>query len=152
MIIGWYYLHTNGDLIYERGLDGTDADIRESDFARALWAIDLSDRECAWTICVEGLAAGALPSRVQELAAKWGCDDNDADIYAELLEIDLSLDGNKWCAKTQDFINIQESPVGFGPTKLEAFADLANAIGYEPRKMWGAGFREILKQRHTAHS
>ena len=33
---GWYYLHTNGDLIYKRELGGTAADIRESDFAKQL--------------------------------------------------------------------------------------------------------------------
>ncbi len=56
---GWYYLHTNGELIYKRDLDGTAADIRESTFARALWPMEPSDREGAWRILIEGLAAGA---------------------------------------------------------------------------------------------
>jgi len=33
-------------------------------------------------------------------------------------------DGNAWCAVNLDFINLQESPVGFGPTIEEAFAAL----------------------------
>jgi hypothetical protein len=47
---GWYYLHTNGSLIYKRELGGTAADIRESDFARAMWPLDPADRAGAWRI------------------------------------------------------------------------------------------------------
>jgi hypothetical protein len=63
-IEGWYYLHTNGELIYKRELGETAADIRESPFAKGLWPLDVSDRENAWRICVEGLAAGANRARV----------------------------------------------------------------------------------------
>lgn len=35
-------------------------------------------------------------------------------------------DGNQWCAVWPDFQNLQESPAGFGPTCLEARADLAH--------------------------
>lgn len=37
----------------------------------------------------------------------------------------VRLDGNKWCATNPDFINLQESPAGFGDTPEEAIADLA---------------------------
>jgi len=37
MIEGYYYLHMNGDLIYKRETGDTAADIRESDFAVAMW-------------------------------------------------------------------------------------------------------------------
>ena len=77
-MIGWYYLHTNGDLIYKRDLDGTASDIRESTFARGLWPMDPSDRSGAWRILVESLAAEANPVRVKELADKWECNDADA--------------------------------------------------------------------------
>jgi hypothetical protein len=43
-IIGWYYLHENGSLIYKREIGGTAADIRESDLARGLWPLDPQDR------------------------------------------------------------------------------------------------------------
>jgi len=33
-------------------------------------------------------------------------------------------DGNKWCAVYGDFINIQESPIGFGDTFEEAMSEL----------------------------
>ena len=35
-------------------------------------------------------------------------------------------DGNMWCAVMPDFVNLQESPAGFGTTPEEARADLAN--------------------------
>lgn len=37
-------------------------------------------------------------------------------------------DGNQWCAVMPDFINLQESPAGFGNTQLEARSDLHNSI------------------------
>ena len=34
-------------------------------------------------------------------------------------------DGNKWCCVFGDFINLQESPAGFGDTQAEAFNNLS---------------------------
>lgn len=34
------------------------------------------------------------------------------------------MDGNSWCAVKSDFINLQESPAGFGDTPEEARANL----------------------------
>lgn len=36
---------------------------------------------------------------------------------------DLFVDGNMWCATRPDFINLQESTAGFGPTRPEAIKD-----------------------------
>lgn len=142
---GWYYLHTNGDLIYKRDFDGTAADIRESDFARALWPVDPADRLGAWTILVEALAAGANRGRVNELAVKWGCDDADAVQAARVWGARLFKDGDQWCATRSDFQDLTASPAGFGQTALEAFAALAKKLGYTPSKMWGASFCDLLK-------
>ena len=149
-IEGWYYLHTNGSLIYKRELGSTAADIRESDFARGLWPFDKSDRESAWRICIEGLAAGANPGRVKELAALWQCDDADADIYASRVGCNLFLDGDQWCATDMHFLDLQSSPAGFGPTKLEAMAALAKDLGYKPAKMWGNSFADLLSRRENS--
>ncbi len=144
-IEGWYYLHTNGALLYKRELGNTAADIRESSFARGLWPLDPSDREGAWRIVIESLAAGASRERVMEIAAKWKCDDEDADTYADHVGVLLSMDGDKWCATRVDFENLQVSPAGFGDTKLEAMAELCSNIGYVPSKMWGSGFIDLLQ-------
>lgn len=143
-IIGWYYLHQNGSLIYKRELGGTAADIRESPFAKAMWPVDQEDRESAWRICVEALAVGASPERVKELASKWKCDDDDAQEYAKRAGCVLKMDGDQWCATRTDFVNLQESPAGFGDTALEAMASLAKELGLRAGKMWNAGFSDLL--------
>lgn len=145
MIEGWYYLHENGDLIYKRELGETAADIRESPFARAMWPIDRSDRAGAWRILVEGLAAGANRGRVFDLAGKWRCDDEDAKVYADRLGIVVQRDGDAWFLHRKDFINIAESPAGFGRTMLEALADLAKHLGYRPALMWGNSLHDLVK-------
>lgn len=144
-IQGWYYLHTNGDLIYKRDLEGTAADIRETTFARSMWPMDTQDRAGAWQILVEASALGARPERIKELAEKWQCDDEDADIYAKRLGVTLQMDGNAWCAIPAWFINLHESPAGFGDTKLEALAALCKDLGFTGGKMWNATFESLLK-------
>lgn len=143
-IEGYYYLHTNGDLIYKPDHDGVVADIRESPFAVGLWPCDPSDREGAWSILVEALASGANKTRINELAATWGCNDADATNYASRVKSTLTRDGSAWMATRYDFINLQESPSGFGDTALEAFAELAKDLGYKPATMWGDSFKRML--------
>ena len=140
-----YYLHENGDLIHKRELDGSIvAGIRESPFAKGLWFIDQNNREHAWNVLVEALAGGAKAERIRELAELWGCNDSDAPNYAQRLDFLLEKDGSAWCATRSDFINLQESPAGFGNTALEAMAALAKELGYRPSKMWGNTFRDLL--------
>jgi hypothetical protein len=149
-IQGWYYLHTNGELIYKPDHGETAADIRDSDFALCMWAMDPTDRMGAWNICIEGLALGAKHGRVMELAAKWGLSDADADVYADRAGITIQMDGNAWCATGPGFDNLQESPAGFGPSKLEAMADLAKAMGVQAGKMWRTTFVDMLKSNKAA--
>ena len=70
---GYYYLHTNGDLIWKRSRPEMDV----GGFVAHVWAVDAADRSSPWMILIEGLAAGASLSRVRELAEKWGCDGPD---------------------------------------------------------------------------
>ena len=146
MIKGWYYLHVNGDLIYKRELGDTAADIRESDLARGLWSFDPDDRAGVWDLLVEALSAGANKDRIIELATHWGCNDDDARTYAEHRGLLVDRDGNMWCASGPGFKNIQESPCGFGETKLEAMAKLCTDLDYKPSKMWGPTFRGLLER------
>jgi hypothetical protein len=64
--IGFYYLHTNGDLIFKR----FEPELA-SPFVKAVWRVDTTDRGCAWRIVLEGLALGAREERIKELAHKW---------------------------------------------------------------------------------
>ena len=147
MIDGFYYLHTSGDLIFKRNLPGTAADIRESTFAVMLWPVNLKDRASAWQILVEALACGANLDRIQELATKWYCDNDDAEIYADRMGVHLALDGNRWYAARRDkgSMVLWKSPVGYGDTALEAMAALCKELGYKPQKMWGGTFADLLK-------
>ncbi len=123
---GYYYLHTNGDLIYKPAIClETDPDYFVSDFVRETWAFVTDRRECAWTILIEASVLGANEDRIKELKEKWGCTDEDAPKYAERMGLKIFLDGNQWCAAFDDFVNVQESQVGTGKTALEAFINLA---------------------------
>ena len=146
IIEGWYYLHTNGDLIYKRELGDTVADLRESDFVRMIWPFDPTDRAGAWRILVEGLSLGADKSRINELANKWGCDNNDAGNYADYLKINLYVDGDSWFATREDFVNLQESPYGLGDTALYALAYLCKTLGFKQSKMWGSTFVDLVSK------
>jgi len=144
-INGYYYLHENGQLIYKPGTDCV-ADLRESDLVRMLWPMDPGDRMGAWRIVIEATALDANKERVSELAAKWHCDEADADEFAQRANIRLMLDGNAWRATGPGFEDLAVSPAGFGDTKLEAMADLAKRVGYHASKLWGRSFTEILER------
>lgn len=145
-IVGWYYLHENKELIYKPEIDGsTAADIRESDFAHSMWPIDPQDRAGAWQILVESKSLGANPKRIRELAEKWGCDNKDAQKYAEYLGLTLEIDGNQWCAMPPWFTNLQESEAGFGDTCLDAMANLCENLGFTGGKLWNTTFEKLLR-------
>jgi len=141
---GWYYLHENKELIYKSDRNAC-FDIRESDLAIGLWPMDPSNREHAWNILVEAGAAGARPSRITELAAKWNCDNQDAVVYAERVGCRLLKDGDMYHATRTDYDNPMESAEGWGETSLAAMIELCKALGYKPSKMWGTDFKTLLK-------
>jgi len=124
-ITGYCYLHTNGDLIFKlASVVESDPFYFDSDFVRKVWPVDPSDRAGAWRICIEALAMEANEARVVEVAAKWQLTDDDAQEFAELGNLRLWKDGDKWCAAFHDFVNVQESQVGFGSDCLHALAEL----------------------------
>lgn len=141
---GWYYLHQNGDLIYKPSPDAI-VDIRDSDFAVCSWPIDVSCRKSAWELLVEALALGADKERIDELAKKWKCNDEDADKFAEVIGIELELDGNAWCAHRKDFVDLQSSQAGFGDNKLAAMSSLAKELGLSGGHMWRSTFSDLVK-------
>lgn len=142
-IEGYYYLHTNGELIYKRYTEDVVADLRESDFVVAFWPIDVENRKTAWDFLVEAKAAGA--NRIGIHAERWKCDDEDAQNYAKAINLTLQKDGSDWMAAKEDFMNIQESPTGWGKTCLEAMVSLCIQLGYKPSKMWGHTFESLVR-------
>ena len=45
------------------------------------------------------------------------------------------MDGDQWCCVFGDFINLQESPAGFGNTQIEALKDLIKNFQSEKDKL-----------------
>lgn len=74
---GYYYLHTNGDLIYKH----QEPEMESGGFVRKVWHINTTDRASAWTILLEALAMEADITRIKELANKWNCDARDLPNY-----------------------------------------------------------------------
>ena len=145
VINGWYYLHENKELVYNKNVVGIQNDFIDSNLVKAFWPVDARERHTAWCVLVEGLAGGASKERVKYLANSWKCDDEDAKRYAEYLGILISLDGKAWCATRKDFIDQMQSPVGFGSTALEAMSDLCKALGFQLTKVWGRSFEDLVR-------
>lgn len=57
----------------------------------------------------------------------FACNAGPAPVWWET-EIDVFKDGNQWCATMADFINLQESPAGFGRSPNEAVKNLAEGL------------------------
>lgn len=146
MTTDYYYLHANGELIHKPG-SYDESDFRDSDMVVHYWRLDTGDRESAWTFLVEALSKQATNvKRVLELAAKWGCNNEDAAIYAERIGLKLGMDGNQWCATKSDFTDLQASPAGFGNTALEAMGALARELGFKTTKLyWHHSFPAFIK-------
>jgi len=90
-IDGYYYLHTNGDLIWKKFEPEAD-----SPFVKKVWPMDPSDRANAWTILLEALALGASIDRARDLATHWNCDEKDlTEMMARVQPTDLMVKGMK---------------------------------------------------------
>lgn len=145
-IEGYYYLHTNGDLIFKRDNDGVLGDFRESDFVRAFWPVIIESRESAWDFLVEAASMGANKDRVNDLIKNWKFTDDDAKVYCSRINVNVDKDGNAWCVTKKDFVNPQESPCGYGDTIFEALVDLCKALGFQATKLnWHASFQDLCK-------
>ena len=70
---GYYYLHTNGSLIYKPAIVvDLDPNYFDSSFVKKVWQFDSEDRGNAWTIVLEALSLGVSTDRAKELSIKWG--------------------------------------------------------------------------------
>lgn len=117
---GYYYLHTNGSLIWKKFEPEPD-----SPFVKKIWPLDTSDRLQAWNILIEAAVLGADMGRISELAVKWDCNDADAFEYCSRVNLKLFKDGDQWCVAFDDFVNMQESECAFGSTALEALIEFS---------------------------
>lgn len=65
---GYYYLHTNGEMIWKKFEPE-----RDSPFVVQVWPVDLTSRANGWTIVLEGIALGANVDAIKFLMKKWSC-------------------------------------------------------------------------------
>ena len=70
--MSFYYLHTNGDLIWKKFEPEYD-----SPFVKKIWPCDVTDRMNAWKIVLEALALKAQHERIRQLCIKWKMGWND---------------------------------------------------------------------------
>ena len=69
----YYYLNTNGDLIYKNAVVVQyPHEYFEGPFVKKWWQFDPQDRADAWRVTLEALAFGMRVSRAKELVDKWG--------------------------------------------------------------------------------
>lgn len=122
----YYYLHTNGELIHKNDPFNTiEQDLLESSFVVNYWKVDNTDRSNAWKILIEALALGAKKERINELAIKWNCTNEDAINYALRKDITLYKDDLYYATTNNRSYN---KIIGNGNSYLEAFSDLYKQI------------------------
>ena len=134
-IDGYYYLHTNGDLIYKKAVVvDHDPNYFDSPFVRKVWPIDLKSRAKLYSFLIEAAAMEARSNRIKEIRELNSMTDEDCQTFAERTGFKLFKDGNQWCAAKGDFVNLQESIAGFGDTPFEAFVALCRKVKAEVRQ------------------
>lgn len=142
---GYYYLHTNGTLLFKHAyLDGAEQEFefRESPFAVMFWKVDAQKREDMWRVLIEALALGGEPQGITKLANMAGCNDHDAQVYAERIGVRLTrYDSGQWAAACQ-------KGAAFNPSScsaLQAMGELCRTLGYRANKLWPVSFADLVR-------
>lgn len=90
---GFYYLHTNGDLIFKPAIAVDSSEYFNSPFVKRVWPIDLKNRLCAWKIVFEALWLKCSIPRAKELVDKWGLDYKDSiEMLKRIPEEEITAD------------------------------------------------------------
>lgn len=123
--IGYYYLHTNGTLIYKPYIDDMQVnDFTESPFCKKYWTMYDNSRMTVWNILIDAAVNGASIQHILDKAEKFKCDNDDALIYADKSDISLSVhkyDLDVWTAE-------KHGKTGAGLTAIESIIDLKRAL------------------------
>ena len=77
-MIAYYYLHTNGSLIYKPAIAvESDPDYFVSDFCKKVWRLNTENKRDAVAMLVEAKMLNANEKRIKELEEKWNVTDAD---------------------------------------------------------------------------
>ena len=90
-----------------------------------------------------------VPETLQVECVQLGANAEDSPVRAGYVDVRLRRDGSAWCATKRDFVNLQESPCGFGDTPLEAIEGLCHELGYEPSRAWQKVFYKLGHEGST---
>jgi hypothetical protein len=120
MIAGYYYLHTNGAVLFKKAAPGLISDFENSDFVKCWWPVEPSDRRGAWRILIEATARGADQGSLMRLARAWHCNNADAAEYCRREGIDLGQQAGEYVATL-------DGGQGRGPDALTALVALFQA-------------------------
>lgn len=115
----YYYLHENGELIH-KSKHADPADFEESTFVKKWWVIDLDNRFDGYNLIIVATLLGALKRSVAAMVQKWEMNDQDCAVYCDRAGLVYFMEGSTWCVRGRDFVNLQESAAGFGPSMLDA--------------------------------
>lgn len=118
----YYYLHTNGDLIHKSKHYDV-SDFEESSFVKKWWVIDLDDRVDVYNMLIHASILGIRKERLKELIKYWKITNEDVPNYCKRMGLMYKMDGDAYCVRGNDFINLQESNAGFGGTLFEAICE-----------------------------
>jgi hypothetical protein len=111
MIVGYYYLHTDGSVLWKPIAPGLIEDFENSDLVRCYWPCDPSDRRGAYRILIEATALGADPQRLANLARQWLCSNDDVREYARREGIELVTVAGQYVASLPGFVGRADSPL-----------------------------------------
>lgn len=121
-IIGFYYAHTNGELIFKH----EKPEMELGGFVKRVWPFDPEDRSGAYCILIEASVIGAKQERIAQLLERWQITDDDCITVAGPMHGMLIIQNgprgscSKWAAKWVD----DDITVGYGATAFESMVCL----------------------------
>lgn len=127
-ILGYYYLHVNGNLIWKRYIDDKqEEEIYNSDLVKKFWTIRENERESLWAVAIEAYCWGneVTAPQVEEFSIKHNLSNLDGEFFAERAGMYVAQSSDS--VYTVGFIgDIGATPqIGTGKNALKAFIDLA---------------------------
>ena len=103
MITGYYYLHTNGSLVYKPAIVvENDECYFDSDFVKYHWSFDKDNRADAWKIILQALYFDASIPEIKELIKKWNITPDDFKFYLGYLK------SKKIALGAQEFMGLEK--------------------------------------------
>lgn len=126
---GFFYLHTNGELIYKpEATISRRQDLEESDFVVQYWPVASNHRTSLWTCLIEAAARGANQSCIDHMKKTHDITNEDAAGFARALDFKLVGNGRFFVAFNYNFIDQKHSAIGFGETAFDAIIDFQKRL------------------------